>query len=184
MLGVEDPRRERLRRVVRRDWNGPLREDPPAVVNLVHHVHCDAADARAGGEHRLVDLAAVHPASTEGGEERRMDVQHPPSERGDDRGGEELEVPGEHHEFGAARGEEREDALGVLAVFADGGRDPAGARGALECAGVRPVRDDEDDGEPGLRFSVGVEQRLQVRSAARREDRDPEGRHAHRSVIV
>src|SRR5204862_6132143 len=92
MLDREHARGQRLGRIVRTDGHPSLREDPAAVVHLVHQVHRSAAFARSAREDGLVDMVAVHPAAAEAGEEGRVHVQDAVAETGDDGGGDELEI--------------------------------------------------------------------------------------------
>src|SRR6185437_5977938 len=59
MLHFQHARGERLRRVVRTDGHGPLRDDRTPVILLVHVVDGRSRERGAAREHGLVDAAAV-----------------------------------------------------------------------------------------------------------------------------
>ena len=71
----------------------------PAVVHLVHQVDRGAALARAARQHRLVHAAAVHARGPpKAGQQGGVDVQDAIAVAGDDGGGHQLEVAGQHQQ--------------------------------------------------------------------------------------
>jgi hypothetical protein len=101
-----------------------------------------------------------------------VDINHPMAETGDHRPGDFLEVAGEDDEPRARRFQGGLEFGGIGGIREDmsGNARPAGA---LEGARIGAVRDDQDDPGRGLP-GEGVEQRLQVRAAARDQDGDPD----------
>ena len=75
VLLLQDPRGQRVRRVAFDHRHLALRDDRAAVVALVDQVYRHAADLLAGGQHRLVHLAAVQALSAELRQQRRVDVE-------------------------------------------------------------------------------------------------------------
>ena len=91
-----------------------LEDDRPGVDPLVHEVDGDAEDLDAVVE-RLLDRAHAR----ERGQQRRMDVDDPQREGGEERRAEQLHVAREHHEL---------DALDRPATSPSRGRAPRGRR--------------------------------------------------------
>jgi hypothetical protein len=109
-----------------------------------------------------------------------VDVDHALREAGEERGGDELHVAGEHDQLDAGRRQpvgHREVARGPVGVFGrrEDARGHAGRAGPLERAGLRFVGPDGDDLDAFAPVHT-IEDRLQVRPFPRGEDADL---HAH-----
>ena len=101
-----------------------------------------------------------------------MDINHPPAKAGDHRRRHELQVSGEDDQPGVVQSRQQLGRIGGVAQH--GGRDPGAVR-PLERARVRPIGNDPRDAGNGRRGAVqSVEERLEVRAAARCEHGDPE----------
>ena len=178
MLHVEDASRQCLRRVPGTHGHGPLGDDRPAVVLLIHVVHGRARDRGAAREYPLVHATPVHPGAAEGGQQRRMDINHPQPKAGDRRRRHLFEIPGQHHEPGVTQA--CYDLSGVTRVGEHGGRHPGPAR-SLERARRGVARDDAGDAGD-FRIRERIEQRLQVRAGPRDEHRDADRPHRGQGV--
>ena len=158
-----------VRRVGQLD--GALGDDRARVDALVDEVDGHAEDLHAVGE-RLLDRADAR----ERGQQRRVHVDHPAREAREEGGVDELHVAREHDELDPRAVEPRRHrevarpAVGVLRGRERAHRH-AGRRGAVQRAGTRLVRAHGHDLDAVAAVHV-VEDRLQVRALARREDAD------------
>jgi len=75
-LLLEDPRGQRVRRVVVLHGTGPLHDDRATVVLVRAEVHRASADLAAGGQHRFVHVMAPHALASEARQQRRVDIHH------------------------------------------------------------------------------------------------------------
>src|SRR5207237_6229934 len=64
-----------MRGVIRKNGNGPLREDRPAIVLLIDVMHGCTGHRRAGAEDGAMHAFTVHPGAAERRQERRMNVE-------------------------------------------------------------------------------------------------------------
>ena len=106
-----------------------------------------------------------------------MDINHPPAKARHRLRRHELEVSGEDDEVAAFEGAEQ---LGGVGGIAQHRRGHAGVPGPFQGAGVASIGDDAGDNNRGGvsgRPGEGVQQRLQVRAAARNEDGDTHRGH-------
>ena len=113
MLGGQDARSQRLRRVGLFDRDGDLQDDGAGVIAGVHEMHGAAGDLCAVIQHRLVDMMPVHPLTAEGGQQGGVDVHHPAHMGGQNGVGDLTHVAGEAHQAGIGGAEGREESAGV-----------------------------------------------------------------------
>ena len=145
-----------------------------------HRARVDAAvdemDGHAEHLHPVVERLLHGLETRERRQERRVDVDHPLGELGQELVREQLHVAGQHHQLGAALGQPVGDraiarrAVGV-AIGRKRARLYAGGIGASERAGARLVGRNRDELDP-VASVHGVEQCLQVGAFAGGEDRD------------
>ena len=172
MLDREHARGERRFVVAVVHGDGALRDDRPVVERRGHEVHGAAVDA-----HAVRQRAAMGVEPRIRGQQRRMDVEHPPFVAPDELRAEDAHEAREHDEVGLRRVDRRAErrveriALGIGGVRTTTPGTPCAA--ATSSAGIAaPIADDGGDRsfEPAL--ALGVEQRAQVRAAAGGEDGD------------
>lgn len=79
-LLLEDARGQRVGGVVLLDLADPLQDDRAVVVLVVDIVDSAAAVPDASVDHRLVNARTIHAGAAKAGQQRGMDVDHPPLE--------------------------------------------------------------------------------------------------------
>ena len=128
--------------------------------------------ARPARQDGLVHAVAVHAAAAEGRQQRGMHVHDPVAVAGDDGGGNQLQVAGQHEQVhpvmrsSRARASRRHPAGSGSTSAGDG----VAAR-QRERAGVRPVAEDQHHRRAGARRGQGPQQRLEVAAAVPRRPR-------------
>jgi hypothetical protein len=153
--------------IVFHDLNTLLQKDWATVQVIGYQVDRAAGDFDPMFE-RLGD--GVHRAA-ERGQQRRMHVQNPAIERGDELGHQDLVEAGQDHQADVARPKRlAEDCLAVRSAGERGAvgeadRDARGF-GAADGDGVGAIAADQHDPGRKARLTRGIEQGLQVRPGA------------------
>jgi hypothetical protein len=179
----QHPRAEGVGRVVVAHRHRRLRDDRPGVHFRRDEMHRAAVDFHAIGQRALMRVQALV-----GGQQGRVDVEHPARPALDEPRRQQAHEAGETDDLDAARLQRRlHRALEFLAGFelpmVDGERLDALRRGRREARRVRAVRQHERD-LGGIIGRLGRgEQARHVRAATRdqRGDLLAGGRAAHRS---
>ena len=174
VLGREDARRQARLVIVAVHRHDRLRDDRPGIDLVAHEMHGAAGKPDAGGERLPLRMK-----SGEGRQQRGMDIDEPIAPSRDKRAVEDAHISGQRDESDAAlpqrgigrRGEGLPALLGNNAV-----RDP-GAGGPPEARRLGAVADHENDFGRIGRVGGGLDQRLQVRPAARDQNADLEPGH-------
>ena len=162
MFLLENPRAERVGRVVVKDRHGRLTDDRSAV-----ELARDEVDRGAGHFRAVVQRLPLRVHAGERREERRMDVEDGVREGVEERGSEEPHESREADERQVARSEFADENLleGVarwMVAVGDRQRLDAGVAGARESLRVGAVGDDECDLRVEASVRDGVDQRLKV----------------------
>ena len=187
MLLLEDPRGQRLHRVVVFHRHRALEQDWTAV-----QLPGDEVDGRAADLHAVVERLALRVHAGKGRQQRWVDVQDGVGERLEQRRADEPHETRKANEDGTARPQFLDEppivvvARGELAMVDDEGFD-SGLGGAREAGRRRLVRDHDRNPRAKLTVGDGVDQRLQVAAAARDENTEPprrHGRHASSGLPV
>src|SRR3954454_601703 len=157
----------------------PLEDDRAAVDPLVDEMH-----GNSGNLHAVVDRLLDRANSRESRQQRRVHVDDLVREAPDEDRRQQFHEAREHHELsvlGLDPVAERGVAVGPVAVvllWEDSGLDSS-ALGALEAAGVSPVRRDAHDLD--IAAMDPVDKRLEVAALTRDEDDDWE---AHAAIAA
>ena len=165
MLGCADPVMERGDIVAGQDHDGLLGDDRAAVEAVVHEM-----DRAPGDRHAVGECVRNGMRTRKGGQQRRVRVEDPTGERGEDRGSHDPHVAGQDHRV-RADGLERGGQRRVVAAWDERGLDPLLGRPVERRAGT--VGEDEDDPAAQLSAVRRGGQRPQVRARARDADGDP-----------
>ena len=141
-----------------------LPNDRAVVVLVVDEVNRAACHFRPVVEHRLMNVVAVHPRAAEGGDQRRVDVEHAAGEVVGHGG--ELQEPRHGNALGPCVAAGAEDGVAVgfvgVEVFAlDNLRGDAGALRVLKPARLCGTRHDQDDFDRELVLGHQVDEVLQ-----------------------
>src|SRR3989304_4067795 len=184
VLLLEDPRRQGLLRVIVPDRDGLLEDDRSAVEGRVDEVDRAAGDPRA-----VCECIPLTVRSRERGEEGGVDFHDPPRERADELLRDEAHEPREHDEIDAALLQdlhelrlERDAVLPVRAGVHDDGRNARLLR-ALKDRGPGYVAHEDREVDIKVASVPRVDEALEVRAAARRENADADLRHRPPSVL-
>jgi len=175
----EYSRRERLDGIVVHDRHGRLENDWPAVQLRGHQMNGGSADT-----HAVLERLALRLETRKCGQERRVHVKDPVGERIDQRLADEPHETGKADQIHRARLEQIGQraivrrSIPILARAEVRGLDTC-RTGAQQTSGIRPVRN--DNGHAGLQRAAadGVDDRLEVASAARDEHAQPRWMAAH-----
>lgn len=150
--------------IVGKDGNGPLCQDAPPVVLLVHQMNGGSGHPGFRGQDRVVHPISVHPLTPEGRKERGVHVEDPTRVGPDEARGEQAQVPSQHHKADPVLGEGVHGVPGHRIRSPSGNRnDPEGAScqpGVFQGTDALPITDDQFDapgGGGGLVLKEGPE---------------------------
>jgi hypothetical protein len=162
----QNPRRQRVSRVVIQHRNGALHDNRPAV-----QLRGDQMNGHTTGLHAMLNCLTLSVDPGKRWKQRWVNVQNRIGERFEERQADEAHIPCEAYEADVACAKLPNDGSIVLIARGNGAvrkanRVNAGEASALEPGGILAIGNDDGDCRVEAAVTRGVDERLQIASAA------------------